>query len=94
MRTAVVGVGFLGNFHAQKYKALSGGTEPLCQFVAVCDLNENQASKVAAELGVKAVIKPQELIGLVDAVTIATITPTHFELAKFFLENGIHVNVD
>ena len=94
MRTAVVGVGYLGNFHAQKYKALSSGENPLCQFVAVCDLNANQATKVATELGVKAVTKPQELIGMVDAVSIATITPTHFELAKLFLENGIHVNVE
>jgi predicted dehydrogenase len=94
MRTAVVGVGYLGNFHAQKYKALSSGAEPLCQFVAVCDLNENQVNKVAGDLGVKAVTRPQDLIGLVDAVTIATITPTHFELAKLFLENGIHVNVE
>ena len=94
MRTAVVGVGYLGNFHAQKYKAISAAANPLCEFVAVCDLNATQANKVAGDLGVKAVTKPQDLVGMVDAVTIATITPTHFELAQFFLENKIHVNVE
>lgn len=90
MRTAVVGVGYLGTFHAQKYKTLSA----MNQLVAVCDLQEVQAKKVAEELGVLAFSKPQDLIGKVDAVTIATITPTHFELAKLFLQNGIHVNVE
>lgn len=94
MRTAVVGVGYLGTFHAQKYKTLSSAAQPLCELVAVCDLSAAQASKVAADLGVKGVSKPQDLLGMVDAVTIATITPTHYELAKFFLQNGIHVNVE
>lgn len=94
LRAAVVGVGYLGNFHAQKYKALSQKPELNSELVGVCDLHAPQAEKIAAELGVKAFTKPDQLIGQVDAVTIATITPAHYELTKFFLQNGIHVNVE
>lgn len=94
LRAAVVGVGYLGNFHAQKYQALSKKTESMVELVAVCDLNEAQAQKVAQELQVKALSKVEALLGLVDVVSIATITPAHYKLTKFFLEHGIHVNVE
>ncbi len=94
IKAAVVGVGYLGNFHAQKYKALSAKPEFNVELAGVCDLHEAQANKIAGELGVKAFYRPEDLIGQVDAVTIATITPTHYDLAKLFLQNGIHVNVE
>lgn len=94
LRAAVIGVGYLGTFHAQKYKALSAQPQLQVELAAVCDLNEAQAQKVAGELGVAAFQNPRDLIGKVDAVSIATITPTHYELTKLFLENGIHVNVE
>lgn len=94
LRTAVVGVGYLGNFHAQKYKALSTQAELSMELVAVCDQHEPQAKKIGEALGVWAVTSPKELIGKVDAVTIATVTPAHYEVAKLFLQNGIHVNVE
>jgi len=94
LRAAVVGVGYLGNFHAQKYKALSARPELQVELVGVCDLNESQARKVSEELGVKAYARPEDLIGQVDAVTIATITPTHYELCRYFLNQGLHVNVE
>ncbi|UXR64030.1 Gfo/Idh/MocA family oxidoreductase [Bdellovibrio bacteriovorus] len=89
LRAAVVGVGYLGNFHAQKYK-----NNPNVELVGVCDHFPAQADKIAAQLGVKSFHKPQDLIGEVDLVTIAASTMSHFELAKMFLENGVHVNVE
>ncbi|PIS12011.1 MAG: gfo/Idh/MocA family oxidoreductase [Bdellovibrio sp. CG10_big_fil_rev_8_21_14_0_10_47_8] len=93
-RAAVVGVGYLGSFHAQKYKALSARPDMNVELVGVCDLHFPQAQKIGADLGVQAYSRPEDLLGKVDAVTIATITPTHYELTKFFLSNGIHVNVE
>lgn len=90
LRGAVVGVGYLGTFHAQKYKALNEDIE----LVGVCDAYEPQAKKVAADLGVKAFTKYQDLVGHVDMVTIASSTAAHFEIAQFFLSQGIHVNVE
>lgn len=89
IRCAVVGVGYLGRFHAQKYKLLDG-----VELVGVCDLNSEQGLKVASELSVPYFESYQELEGKVDAVTIAASTSAHFELAKFFLERGVHVHVE
>lgn len=89
LRAAVVGVGYLGTFHAQKYMK-----NPNVQLVGVCDFSPAQADKVAAELGVAAIHKAQDLIGQVDLVTVAASTQSHYELAKLFLQNGIHVNVE
>jgi predicted dehydrogenase len=89
LRCAVVGVGHLGKFHAQKYKMLDH-----VDFVGVCDIHPETAQKVAADLGVTAFDSYQKLLGKVDAVTIAASTTAHFELAKFFLENNVHVHVE
>jgi predicted dehydrogenase len=89
LRSAVIGVGYLGQFHAQKYK-----NNPHVQLIGVCDGRPEQAEKIAASLGVKAFTSAKDLIGQVDLVTIAATTTAHFELAKMFLQNGVHVNVE
>jgi predicted dehydrogenase len=89
LRTAVVGVGYLGRFHAQKYRAVEG-----VDLVGVCDLDAAAGGAVAQSLGTAYFADHRELIGKVDAVTIAASTSAHFELARFFLENGVHVLVE
>jgi predicted dehydrogenase len=89
LRTAVVGVGYLGRFHAQKHRALES-----VELVAVCDRDAERSRSVAAEVGTTAVADHRELLGKVDAVTIAATTAEHFTLAKFFLEHGVHVLVE
>lgn len=89
MRTAVVGAGYLGRFHAQKYAALAGST-----LVAVADPDEAVRNAVASELGVAACADYRELIGRVDAVSVVTPTPTHHEIARAFLQGGAHVLVE
>lgn len=92
LRAAVIGVGYLGRFHAQKYIALS--KELPVDLVGVCDINFDQSQRVAAELGVTAFQNPADLIGKVDLVSIATVTSSHFEVADLFLSRGIHCNVE
>lgn len=89
LNAAVVGVGYLGRFHAQKYKALE-----TVNLVGVCDASPEQAKKVAEELGVESFSDYKDLLGKVDAVTVAATTSAHYEIAKFFLSNGVHVNVE
>ena len=89
VRTAVVGVGYLGRFHAQKYAALPGS-----RLVAVADARADVRDKVAAEVGCRAVADYREVLGEVDAVSIATPTPLHFPIAKECLERGVHVLVE
>jgi predicted dehydrogenase len=89
VRTAVVGVGYLGRFHAQKHRALDD-----VELVGVCDRDAERARAVGAELGAAVFTDFRELLGKVDAVTIAASTSEHFALAKFFLEHDIHVLVE
>lgn len=89
LRTAVIGAGYLGKFHAEKYAQL-----PNSELVAVCDLNLARATEVAASLGTRAVDDYRSLIGQVDAVSIVTPTADHATTAAFFLEQGVHVLVE
>jgi predicted dehydrogenase len=89
MRTAVIGVGYLGRFHAQKYRSLAGS-----ELVGIADPSEESRRAVGAELGVPVHADHRELLGKVDAVSIVTPTPLHFSIARDFLESGAHVLVE
>jgi predicted dehydrogenase len=89
LRCGVVGVGHLGRFHAQKYRMI-----PEVSLVGVCDIDASRAREVAAELQVEAYTSAEDLLGKIDAVTIAASTPAHHELCKLFLQNGVHVMVE
>lgn len=89
LRAAVVGVGYLGQFHAQKIKA-----HPLAELVGVCDFSFQQAQKVATELSTQAYQKPEELFGKIDFVHIAASTQSHYDLASLFLQQKIPVLVE
>jgi predicted dehydrogenase len=86
---AVIGVGYLGRFHAQKYAAL-----PACELVSVVDGRDEVRKAVAAEVGAQPVADFRELLGKVDAVSVVTPTPAHFEIADAFLASGAHVLVE
>ena len=89
VRTAVIGVGYLGRFHAQKYASL-----PAAELVAVVDASAGNRDQVAAETGCRAVADYRDILAEVDAVSIATPTPLHYPIAKHCLERGIHVLVE
>jgi predicted dehydrogenase len=89
IRTAVIGAGYLGRFHAQKYAA-----EPDCELLAVVDPRESVRTALAAELGCSAAADHRELLGKVDAVSVVTTTPAHFAIAADFLAAGAHVLVE
>jgi predicted dehydrogenase len=89
IRAAVIGVGYLGRFHAQKYAQADG-----CELVAVVDPLAEAREQAAAELGVQALEAHRSLLGQVDAVSIVTPTPAHFAVARDFLDAGTHVLVE
>ncbi len=86
LRVGVVGVGYLGRFHAEKYARL-----PEADLVGVVDVNEERARQVAEICGTRAIGAHLDLMGKVDAVSVVAPTPAHFAIAKDFLEAGIHV---
>jgi predicted dehydrogenase len=89
IKTAVVGVGYLGRLHAQKYALLEGA-----EFAGVFDANPARAAEVAAEFGTKAFHDVSELFGKVDAVSIVTPTEHHYRLGMEFLSKGVHVMME
>jgi predicted dehydrogenase len=89
IRAAVIGVGYLGRFHAQKYAQAQG-----CELVAVVDPRPEARAQVAAELTTRALAEHRELLGAVDAVSVVTPTPAHFSIARDFLARGTHVLVE
>jgi predicted dehydrogenase len=89
LRCAVVGAGYLGRFHAQKYAAL-----PDCLLVGIADPSENAREKLRAELGVAGFADYRELLGQVDAVSVATPTSLHHAVERDFLASGAHVLVE
>ncbi len=89
IRAAVVGVGYLGNFHAQKYAQAQE-----CELVAVVDPRAEARERVARELRTRALDDHRPLLGNVDAVSVATVTPAHFPIVRDFLDAGAHVLVE
>ncbi len=86
IKCGVVGVGYLGRFHAQKLASL-----PQVKLIGVCDVNDAAAKKIAEELKVECYTDYLKLIDKVDAVCIAASTSQHYALAKEFLSRGKHV---
>ena len=64
------------------------------ELVAVVDASAGNREQVAAETGCRAVADYRDILGEVDAVSIATPTPLHYPIAKHCLERGIHVLVE
>src|SRR6266550_4542573 len=92
LRTAVIGVGHLGRQHARIHSDLA--TEGLTQFVSVCDIDEVALKSIGRERNTAWTIDWHELIGKVDAVSLAVPTVSHCEIACGLLETGIHVLVE
>lgn len=89
IRVGVIGVGHLGQHHARNYYDNSRA-----ELKFVCDTDGSQARKIASSYGATAIRDFREMIGKVDAVSIATPTVTHYEIASEFLQNGIHCLVE
>ena len=89
VRIGVVGVGHLGSIHARIYRELE-----TCSLVAVCDTDKGRLAEVSQGLNVPGYTDYQELLGKVDAVSIATPTKLHYQVASDFLKHNVHTLVE
>ena len=89
IRVGVVGIGHLGNYHLQKYSKMDG-----CQIVAVSDTELERAQKAAALYGCEALTDHRQMIGKVDAVSIAVPTGYHHLVARDFLSAGVDLLIE
>jgi len=86
LRVGVVGVGYLGRFHALIYSRLPG-----VHLVGVADIDGARAEAVASEASCSAFADPFALIGAVDAVSVVVPTTAHLDVAGPYLRRGVHM---
>lgn len=86
LRAAVIGVGYLGRFHAQKYRQ-----NPAVDLVGVVDADSARAREIAAEVETRAFSDYRELLSTVDLVSIAVPTQHHYAVARDCLLAGCHI---
>ncbi|MBI5681790.1 MAG: Gfo/Idh/MocA family oxidoreductase [Deltaproteobacteria bacterium] len=84
IKVGVVGVGYLGRFHAEKYSNI-----PEAELVGVVDIDKGAADETASRFNTKAYYDYRDLIGRVDAVSIVVPTHLHHAIAKAFINNKI-----
>jgi predicted dehydrogenase len=89
VRLGVVGVGYLGKFHAEKYAGMAH-----VDLVGVVDTHRSLADGIASKFNTQAYYSHRDLIGKVDAVSISVPTPEHFVVSRDFLENDIDVLIE
>jgi predicted dehydrogenase len=89
LRVGVIGVGYLGKFHAEKYSKMDN-----VDLVGVVDVNKERAKKVAKKIDAHPYTYYKDLYGKVDAVSIVVPTPVHSTVSRDFLENDIDVLIE
>ncbi|MEW6443370.1 MAG: Gfo/Idh/MocA family oxidoreductase [bacterium] len=89
IRTAVIGVGYLGRYHAQKYAAMEG-----VELAGVVDKDAERAAAVAGALGTRAFRSPEEVYPLIDAASVAVPTTEHYAVARGLLAHRIDVLIE
>ena len=89
LKIAVIGVGHLGKWHADKYAA-----SPDCDLLAVVDNNPKNAEQIAQKHGTRAVSDYHDILSQVDAVSLAVPTSLHYKIARDILEAGIHCLIE
>jgi len=89
VKIAVIGIGYLGEFHAQKYKANKDA-----DLIGIVDTNKQRSEEISNKIGVKSYNDYKSIIDQVDAVSIVVPTNLHYKIAKFFIENKKHVLIE
>ena len=89
LRVGVIGVGYLGKFHAQKYAAMDDVV-----LAGVVDVDPTIAARVAATCNTKPFTDFTQLLDEVDAVSVVVPTSHHHRVASACLDRGIHVLVE
>jgi predicted dehydrogenase len=89
LRVGVVGVGHLGSIHAKVYSRLDN-----VKLVGVCDCNIERSLEIGKRFHAASYSDYEELFDKVDAASIVVPTSLHYNVAKDFLEHGIHVLIE
>ena len=89
IRVGVIGVGYLGTFHAEKYTNMAD-----VDLVGVVDIDQTRARSAAKRCSTSAFLDHKNLFGKVDAVSIVVPTVDHYRISRDFLENDVDVMIE
>ncbi|MDM8554500.1 Gfo/Idh/MocA family oxidoreductase [Desulfococcaceae bacterium HSG7] len=89
LNVGVIGVGYLGKFHAEKYAGMEN-----VDLVGVVDVDPYKAKDISAKLNTHPYFNYKDIINKVDAVSIAAPTPDHFRISRDFLTHGVDVLIE
>ena len=89
LRVGIIGVGVMGERHCRVYSSLRN-----VQVVGVADRDARRGQAVATQYETRYIEDHRHLLDQVQAVSIATTTPAHFDLAMQALEHNVHVLVE
>ncbi|MFH0989323.1 MAG: Gfo/Idh/MocA family oxidoreductase [bacterium] len=89
IKVGVIGTGHLGNFHAKNYAQIEQA-----ELVGVFDVDPERSAKVAREYSVRSFSSLPDMLSAVQAVSIATVTKSHFDVANEVIERGVHALIE
>jgi predicted dehydrogenase len=89
VRVAVIGAGYLGKYHAEKYASMED-----VELVCVVDVDSSLAMEVAGRYGAEYATDFRTVTDRVDAVSVVVPTVFHAEVTAPLLEAGIHVMLE
>jgi len=89
IKVGVIGVGYLGKFHAEKYASMEG-----VDLVGVVDVIPETAAAIAEKFNTKMFTDYHELLDKVDAVSVVVPTTDHFDVSKACLEKGVDILIE
>ncbi len=89
LRIGVIGVGYLGKFHAEKYARMAD-----VDLVGVVDIDPSRAQQTADRLNTRVYPNYEALFGRVDAVSVVTPTIQHYGISRDFLQQGVDTFIE
>jgi len=89
LRVGVIGTGHLGALHTKMYAQI-----PTAHLVGVFDIDSARAKKIGKEFGIKAYTQIDDLLANVEAVSIATVTQSHYDVAMQVIKRGVHLLIE
>jgi predicted dehydrogenase len=89
LKIAIIGAGHMGKIHLQKLLTMED-----IQIVGAADTDNTLAEEITKKYGVPFFPDYTNAINNINGVVIASSTETHYKIAKFFLENNIHVFIE
>ncbi len=89
LKIALIGAGHMGNIHLQKLLAMED-----VQVAAIADADKTLAGNITEKYSIPFYSDYTETLNDLNGAVIASSTETHYEIAKFFLENNIHVFIE